>query len=85
MSDSLRHLRVALLLSPLLLTSCDTLNLSKIDLSSIDIPWFGAHDKAPPPQTAVALRQDASEATPPPDGMQKDSEPFGDARTANAP
>ncbi|HEX3674683.1 MAG TPA: hypothetical protein VHU87_10450 [Rhizomicrobium sp.] len=87
MSDSKRIIRTLLLLSPLLLSGCDTLDhLASLKLPSIDFPW----DSKPAP-TAVALRQDASDTAPAPDGMQRDDlrAPFGDTPSAvtaaNAP
>jgi hypothetical protein len=85
MSDSKRVIRTLLLLSPLLLSGCDTLDhLASLKLPSIDFPW----DSKP---VAVALRADTSETAPAPDGMQRDDLriPFGNApntvTAANSP
>jgi len=62
-----------LLSSAMLLSGCGA-----IDLSSIDLPW-----ESPAPQpaapTAMALRVDAGDAVPVPDGMQREDlqAPFG--------
>ena len=81
MSDSLRTLRALLLLSPLLLTGCDTVDFAAIDLPKIDWPWAQS-DAAP--KTVTALRDE--EPTKVPDGMQTDDlrMPFG-ATAAAAP
>jgi hypothetical protein len=72
-------LRVLLLLSPVLLSGCGTIDLSSIDLPAIKLPW----DKPAAPQT-VALRGDAAEAAPP-DGMQVEDlrAPFGAQTSAS--
>ena len=82
MSDSPRLLRTALLLSPLLLASCDTLDLASLDLPSITMPWDTA---APAPAAAppAALREDVTETAAVPEGIQQDDwrAPFGGAST----
>ncbi|HTQ12910.1 MAG TPA: hypothetical protein VMH86_03465 [Rhizomicrobium sp.] len=77
MSDSRRRVRALVVLSPLLLTGCDS--VPSIDFSAIASLW----DKPDPaqPRTAVALRASESDAAVPPEGMQMDDlkQPFGDA------
>jgi hypothetical protein len=77
MSDSKRRVRLLLVLSPLLLTGCDKLDLASLDLPSITLPWDDAKPSTPP--TIVALRADTVEIAQAPDGMQMDdwSAPFG--------
>jgi hypothetical protein len=87
MSDSKRVIRTLLLLSPLLLSGCDTLDhLASLKLPSIDFPW-----NSQPAATTATLRTDASDTLPVPDGMQRDDlrAPFGDTPStvtaANSP
>jgi len=74
MRDSLRTLRALLLLSPLLLAGCDTLDVASIDLPKIDWPWAQPEDA---PKTVTAAREE--EPVKAPDGMQTDDlrMPFG--------
>ncbi|HEY1632924.1 MAG TPA: hypothetical protein VGF56_16520 [Rhizomicrobium sp.] len=74
MGDSLRTIRALLLLSPLLLTGCDTMDFAFIDLPKINWPWASA-DEAP--KTVTAQRDE--EPAKIPDGMQTDDlrMPFG--------
>jgi hypothetical protein len=81
MSDSPRPILALLLLGPLALSGCDTINFASLDLSAITMPW---DRPAEPPNQAVALREDAAAI---PDGMQRDDlrTPFGGTATAASP
>jgi hypothetical protein len=78
----MRIVRAMLLLSPLLLCGCASIDLSALDLSSIRMPWSDADNPVAP--TAVALREDTSDTKPIPDGLQIDdlNVPFGEAGSA---